>query len=394
MASHSISISLLNTQTGTPISNDGIFVLVCHGTAVSGFSLDTMYLLSALSDLDTLNINAAYDTTNAVNIYKQVSQFFAEAGAGAKVWLLGVAKATAMSTYIAAEAFKTLIRGTVVADANNLVKGIGICYKKISATQSSTDFDSDAILCVPAIEVVIKALFAEGISTFAAVDMTNMSTTITPTTIGTYATKVCPQVCPVITGFDSGGNAAVGAYMGRLAKSSVGVSPGKVNDGAIGSTTMYLTNGVNVNSLTLANFSDLGTKQFVFARTWFNQSGYYWNDGATADLASNAFSVVEFNRIANKLTANALYFFTQEIGSNLPVASDGSLDSVYCVAKQGQFKSTYINPLINNGDISNATLTVTGATYSADKTLRFKLKILASNALGNVTGTIEFVTTL
>ena len=187
---HDIEIEIINTPLGVAASDDGVMMIVSHAVAIgSTFALDTAYLLTKADDLATLGITAATDTTNGVALYQQCSEYFTQAGDGAKLWIVGVAKATAMATYVATTTFKNLIRGTVQADPINRVKMIGVCFKVPTTTQVTTDFDSDVMATLTALQLTQEALFKEGFQFSFIIDGVNMSAIITPTTLTTIATQ-------------------------------------------------------------------------------------------------------------------------------------------------------------------------------------------------------------
>jgi hypothetical protein len=452
---HPINISVINNAAGIPPSTDGVMGLFCKAVAVSNtFALNTAYLLTSLNDLTALGIDATYDSTNSVAVYQQVSEFYGQAGDGALLWLFGVATGTAYATFVAGTTFQDLIRYTAQADPNNRVKMIGFCYDVPAATQSSSDFPSDVTDTITALETARLSLFNQGYQFSAIVDGYNMSTGVTPATIITMATKAAPGVSLCITGTKPNGVSAVGLALGRFARISIGHGFGAVEDGPINTTAAYLTNSViipttgtltvgdtytveggaitynsatynvgqsfvavtghttftssaggyvvdnytPVAGLTPAYINSLGTKQYMFLRTWFQHSGFYWNDGATCEDPTKQLSTQEYNRVANALSADALFFFIGEMGKNLPLdAITGAVDNGYLKGKEAQFYDTYIGPLSvasGSGDLSDGSITLTGPNFNATKTINFVINIVPTPILGAVNGTIQFSASL
>ena len=452
---HPINIVVVNNSSGIPASKDGVMGMICKAVAISTtFVLDTAYLISKLGDLSTLGITAALDVTNGTAIYQQVSEFYAQAGDGALLWLVGTAKSNAFATYVASSTFSGLIRGTAAADPANRIKMLGLCYDVPTATQSSTDFPTDVTATITALQTATTQLFNLGYQFSSIIDGYNMSTIVTPSTIGSMATQAAPSISVCITGTQPNGVSSVGLALGRFARISIGHGFGAVADGPVNTSTAYLTNGIAlpasgtltvgvvytvysgtvtynavlylsgqsftaitghtsftttdggavytaatmVAKLSPSDVSSLGSKQYLFLRNWFNHSGFFWNDGATCDLVSNQLSTQEYNRVANAISADALSFFIEEMGKNLPLnPKTGNVDSIYLNAKQKQFYDQYIAPLTvssGSGDLSDGSLVVTGVNFNATKTLNFVITIVPTPILGAVTGTIEFSATL
>lgn len=458
---HPINISVLNDTVGTAQPTDGIMMMFIKGVAVSGtFALNTAYLLTKLADLVSLGIDAAYVTTNGTAFYQQVSEFYSEAGDGALLWIVGVDISTNFNTFVGTTTHDNLIRYTAQADPANRAKMIGYCYNLPSAGQVASDFPSDVINTLTNLQVAQARLFAQGFQFSAIVDGYNMSESVTPSSIGTMANKACPSVSLCITGTQPNGVSAVGLALGRFARISVGHGFGAVQDGPRPVNNAYLTNSVIIpstgtlvvgkvytvfngaitynsntyavgskftavsgfttyttsangyvaenctpvinltpaNALGTGDIDYLGAKQFLFLRTWFNHSGFYWNDGATCEDPTKQLSTQEYNRVANALSADALSFFINEIGKNLPVdTATGAIDKTYLLAKQQEFYNTYIKPLKPNegtGDLSDAKLILTGPNFNSTKTMNFQLEIVPTPILGSVTGIVQFTATL
>lgn len=455
---HPINITVINDAVGISQPNDGIMMMFIKAVAVGGtFALNTVYPLTSANDLVALGIDAAYDSTNNVAVYQQVTEFYEEAGEGAFLWLVGVAKATAFATFAASTTFQDLVRYTAQADPANRAKMLGFCYDVPTVAQSAADFPADVTASLTAIQAAQLDMFNQGYQWSAIVDGYNMISTATPASIGTMATKACPSVSLCITGTKPNGVSAVGLALGRFARISIGHGFGAVQDGPRNTSAAFLTNGVSipttgtltvgdtytvygpdgatvtynsvtyavgksfiavigfttftatgggyvvdnynpVQSLSPASIDLLGQKQFMFLRTWFNHSGFYWNDGATCEQPTKQLSTQEYNRVANSLSASALAFFIDEMGKNLPLDTrTGNVDQGYLNGKQAQFYDQSINPLTvsaGTGDITNGSITITGPNFNATKTLNFTLLIVPTPILGAINGVVRFSATL
>lgn len=407
---HEIDIQVINNTVGEPQANDGIMMMFIIADAVaSTFALNTAYLLTGMEDLDALGIDADYDATNGLAVFQQVSEYYAQAGDGALLWLVGVPTG-AYATYVASETFADLIQFTGQADPDNQAKIVGICYAPPAATQSATDFPADVLATVTALQTVQQQQFALGFMFSAIVDGYNMSSAVTPSTIGTQANNTAYAISLCITGTQPNGVSAVGLALGRFARISIGTGLGRVKDGSIDTTTAYLTNSITVtaagllvvghiytvfggtvtyngadykvgaqftaiaghtsfttaangyvadNATPVANIpgstvrglsptsmSQLGQKQYLFIRTWFGQQGLYWNDAATCNPATKALSSQEYNRVMNHLCAAALAFFIQEMNDGVPLdKTSGNVAQAWLNAKQEEFYDQYIQPL-------------------------------------------------
>lgn len=410
MASHNITITVLNNAVGVPTVQDGIMGLVMQGVSVgSTLAYDTPYLLTQVSDAATLGINAAYDVSNGTAVFQQINEFYEQAGVGAYLWIQVCALATAYATYIPTAPFINFIEYSAQADITMQVKIVGVCYAPPTTVQTAADFPTDVPAAVTALQTLQQSLFAVGYPFSGIVDGYNMSSTVTPGTIGTQATNTAFAVSLCITGTLGNGVSAVGLALGKFSRISVGRGVGAVADGALNTTTAFLTNGLVVNSsgvlivgdvytvqggaitynavvyqvgqqftavtghttfttaaggyvvfnstpigniggtnigLNQTALTALGNKQYFFITTVPGVTGLFWNDGGTCTAATNFFSSQEYNRVMNKLAFDARAFFTQYRGLNLPSdIQTGALDAVWCIAKQQSFYTGFIGPL-------------------------------------------------
>lgn len=410
MSSHNITITVLNNAVGIPTVQDGIMGMVMQGVSVgSTLAYDTPYLLTQLSDAAALGINPAYDVTNATAVYQQISEFYSQAGQGAFLWIQVCALNTTYATYINNPVFTNFITYSAQADVTMGVKVLGVCYAPPANTQAAADFPADVPAAVTALQTLQQSLFSVGYPFSGIVDGYNMSSTVTPGTIGTQATNTAFAVSLCITGTKGNGVSAVGLALGKLSRISVGRGIGAVADGALNTTTAFLTNGLNISSagaltvgdvytiqggaitynavlykpgqqftaimghttftttasgyvvfnstpigniggsivgMNQTDITSLGNKQYFFITTVPGVTGLFWNDGGTCTASSNFFSSQEYNRVMNKLAFDARAFFTQYRGQNLPSdVQTGALDSTWCLTKQQSFYTNFIGPL-------------------------------------------------
>lgn len=455
MASHTITITIPVSAVGLPVDDTGVMGMIIKGVAVNGgLQLDTLYPLTQLSDLEALGVTTAYDTTNHTAVHQQVSEFYAQAGPGALLWLQVTAIANTYAAYLASAAFATYVQQTAAADPGKQVKIIGLCYDVPTAVQAVSAFPADVTAAVTEAQVIQKLMFAQGFCFSFIVDGYNMSNTVTPQTLPTQATNSAYAVSLCITGTLGNGVSAVGLALGRFARTSIGQGLGAVADGAIATNSAYLTNGIlipaggaiivgntyvvqggsvvyngntyqagqsfvcvaghtnfttpdtgyvlnnstNVTSLQPTDLVTLGGDQYLFITPVQGISGLFWNDGATCTSPTSFFAMQEYMRVACEMAFQARAFFTLLRGQGLPTdVTTGALDPTFCAAKQQSFYQTFISPLTQaagSGDIVDGSITITGPTYAADGNIKFVIKLIRKTILGNVVGTIGFSLTL
>jgi len=337
---HDINITIIDTAVGIPQDSDGVMGIVCKAiavapsTGVTGFVLNHAYLLSKKSDLDTLGINAAYDHTNSLAVYQQVSEFYDEAGDGALLWLMGMnASETSLyngsygtaggaGPYLSSDTFKNLVRSTAKSDLANRIKMLGVCYEIPAAlnTSSTVLLPADVTASITILQSTIEALFTEGYQFSGIIDGYNMSThaNAAPSLLTDAASYACGSVSLCITGSMGNGVASVGAALGRFARISIGHGFGAVEDGPVNITTAFLTNSkAQIAGDTLANGSAF--RFFVAGDSIiYNSITYYPGESFVDDGSHHTFTgsgwvyyndttTTEKSNIANLLKADLDY---------------------------------------------------------------------------------------
>lgn len=253
---HLVVQTVQNAQIGVPQSEDGIGLIFfdCPTNTVvtgTGFNLDTPYLITSLADLVALGLTAAFDTTNGTRIYQDVSDFYNEAAIGTLLWVVLTNVAGDFSDYIATVngAHDNCIIQTGVADFTQKTKIVGYAYKvPTTANTGSNDFPTDVSLTITAAKTKQATMSGLGYSYYYIVDGYNMNISRTAATLGSLFTYAAPYGSLCITGVHPNGVSAIGAYLAKLSKISIGTSPGFVNDGLglINFNDAFFTNGLYV----------------------------------------------------------------------------------------------------------------------------------------------------
>jgi hypothetical protein len=252
---HVINQTVQNASVGVPQAQDGIGLLFfdCPTNSVvtgSGFSLDTPYLLTKLGDLEALGITAAFDSTNGTRIHQDVSDFYTEANLGSLIWVVMTNVAGTFSSYISATngAHDKAIIATGNGTFSQKAKIVGYCYLVPTTATGSGDFPSDVAASISAAATKQATMSGLGYPYYAVVDGYAMNPAKTASTLATATSFNAPYVSLNIGAIHPNGVSAMGAYLGKLSKISIGTSPGFVDNGngAINFDAAYLTSGLYI----------------------------------------------------------------------------------------------------------------------------------------------------
>jgi len=101
MALPGVNILLQNGGLGlAPLSDDAVVGIVFNGVAATSLALGTSFQGFGLDEFEALGIDAAYDTTNTVKVWRTIKEFYDAAGDGAELWIMLVSQATTVEAIL------------------------------------------------------------------------------------------------------------------------------------------------------------------------------------------------------------------------------------------------------------------------------------------------------
>jgi len=234
------------------------------------FKLGKAYTLRKLADLEALGVTSE----NNPNLYRNVKEFYAEAGDGTELWLTGYAEsetfANAFDKDNAAGAVALLkasngkIRGLVAfktpAEAYELTTTEGLdadVFAALPKAQQLGDWATDT-LRAPIFSLVEGYGYAGDPA--ALKDLTETEYNRAGVVLGDTAA--------------SSKNAAMGVVAGRIAASAVQRKISRVRDGALQPLTFY----VGAEPAELADLETINDKGYITFRTFVGKAGYFITD--------------------------------------------------------------------------------------------------------------------
>jgi hypothetical protein len=115
------------------LNADSISGLLLNGPAVAagggvlGVVNGTLYTLEKVKDAENLGIDAAYDTTNDVRVYRHITEFYRMAGEGTKLYLIVGTEALTMKQLI------TTYGHQMVAESNGEMRRLAVAWNQPDA---------------------------------------------------------------------------------------------------------------------------------------------------------------------------------------------------------------------------------------------------------------------
>lgn len=316
-----VKIQFLNGQLGTVgDSEDGLTALLCGAAAEGGFKLGTPYEVTSMDDVADLGITYAKNTA----LYRQLEDFYNEAGSGTKVVVYGVASgdgfsATSYCDYTNADG--PGLRDLIARENGNL-RGVGVCNLDIPT--GLTDLLQKAQQTA---EWATTELYAP---LFVAVECRNFEDADSLTDLTALTYNRCCAVAGSTRSGDTG--ACIGTLLGRVAGTGVQRNIGRVKDGALYPTGMWLgTKKIDENQSAV---SAVHGKGYIVPRKHVGRSGYYFADDPMATDPTEDYATLANRRVIDKAYRIAYDTMLDMLLDDIECNTDGTIQAA--VAKSWQ----------------------------------------------------------
>lgn len=338
-----IKISYLNGQLGTVgDSPDGLFALVCGASAVGAtFVLEQAYTVRSYDDLTALGVTAA----NNPRLGKHVREFYDEAEAGTALVVYGVPKATKMADLCDKNSgsIKTLINAQ-----NGKLRGVFVAGDGLAAGSVTEGVSADVLAALPKAqqlaEWATEELFApifiilegRGYNGKNVKDLSALAYNRTGVLLGDTAA--------------GSEGACVGTMAGRLSALPVQRNLGRVKDGALFPTEMYLADRkVEESSSAVADLYDKG---YITPRKYVGRSGYFFTDDRLACDPTDDYAHLAPRRVIDKAYRIAYDTLLDMMLDELYVNEDGTLQTSVVKSWQQAVEDAVNTNMTAQGELS------------------------------------------
>ena len=346
MALPKISIKYLNGQLGTvPESRDGLLALAVIGaTAVaSTFVLGKSYLLYRPESLEELGVTQE----NNPRIVELVSQFYSEADEGTPLYVVGYTSTETMTKLCdkdtgslkgLLQSLKGELRGIVVASASesdaDAAEGLDPdVFTALAKAQALAEYAADSMYAP-----IFIALEGKGYSGTASElkDLSEMA-----------YNRCCVVIGDTVAG---SGNAAVGVFAGRAAAVPVQRNIGRVADGALNPTVMYL--GEKTVDESGDDIATLYDKGYITPRTYVGRTGYYFTDDRMACDPVDDYAHLTARRTVDKAARIAYDTLLDFMLGEIEINEDGTMQQPVLKNWQAAVESAIDARMTVDGELS------------------------------------------
>jgi hypothetical protein len=263
--------------------------------AVAGtFSLATPYTLRSVDSLTTLGITEA----NNPSLFKIVREFYAEAGTGAELWLMGFPDTVKMSDML--DPTDTTKAKTLLSAANGRISGLIVSRTPDTGYTPviTNGLDADVALAMTNAQLLFEwtaeEQFAPIFTVLEGYAFTGNAIDLADLTTGDH-NAVSVFIGDTVAESDA---AVIGLVGGRLAKNGVSQNIAAVEDGTVATTFAFIKD-LPVEKADIAGIHDKG---YITFRTFAGRSGYFFNDDFTATLPTD-----DYAHLTARRTINGMY---------------------------------------------------------------------------------------
>lgn len=350
-----INIEFQNGQLGQVVDlPDGCSGLLASAAAVGAtFLLNTPYQIKSMTDVAALGIIP--DVNNYV-LYKTLKEFYAEAGEGTELWLMGFAKTTKVSDWFTLDVATGKAPVEKLLDAaNGKLRFLFTAFSPSEAYVVTLDdgIDADVMVAVNLAQQLAESYTALKYAPFFTIiegyafdgdrvalgDLSAASFNRVMIALGDTETR---------TGTSAAKGAAVGIIAGRFAKISVHVNIGKVRDGALSNLTAFILD-TPAESYDVAALHDKG---YVTFRQHTGKSGYFFTDDPLACELADDYHYAARRRVIDKAYRLAYTATLEFLLDDNDVLNDGTISPIYAATVENEVESLIYKQMTINGELS------------------------------------------
>lgn len=350
-----VEIFIENGNLGlVPTTADGVAGLIVPATAKPNLPLYAPKQIFSLKDAETLGLTKANDDAEKIDAWRQIKEFYDEAGNGAELFLMTYPFERTM-TDLSDPANVTHSVRTLLDYADGRIRVLGVsrfidtnvAYNQISLGGIDIDAHTAA--------QKLNALSNEYMTNFSPfvglIDGRGWNGQIADLVdLRTYSYR---KVGIVLASSKLHQNsAAIGLTLGRMAKIPVQMNIGRVKSDALNVTDACLTNGTELKSFSKAKLDAIHDKGYIIFRKFVGRSGVYFNDDATATTSTDDYLYLSNNRVIHKALIIVYQTYVEELNDDVDITQEGKLNPTYVGYLQQIIAKALKVLMLDEGNIS------------------------------------------
>lgn len=357
MGLSTVNVIIVNEPGAVESSSDAIAGMILSGIAVAGkIALNEPKQIFSLAEAVALGLDEAYDTTNELDVYFQIKQFYNEAKTGKELWIMLVAQTVSMETICDLTSTTNAVK--LLDAANGTIRLLGVSRNPqeayIPVIENGLDDDVwGAMLNAQALSEAYASKMRPFRYVIAGRDWSGVSGALADLRLMTYnrgGIVLCGQ------GEDIA-NANIGIVLGRLAADPVQRKISRVKTGPLQLLEAYLTDGklIEENETALGSIHDKG---YIIFRKFEGKTGIYFSSDKTATASSDSFNTIAKGRVIDKAVLLAYLTYVTEIDDDIELNADGTMPASIIKSLQANVEKSINEGMKANGEISSVVCTI------------------------------------
>ena len=312
-----------NGLGGVALTVDGIVGICLTGVATDDLALNVAYPIYSLDEPKALGI---LETGGNADAYKQIKEFYDEAGAGRKLWI--IVSDDTMTIQDRVDKSKTVCPAKILAEAaQGEIKVIGVTWVPAGNGYNAVILDGLDSLVYGAVlkaDSLAKDFVAQ-IMPFSVL-LEGVGFTGVGSNLRDLTGMTSERVGIVLAATEANGQGAVGMALGRLSRIPVQRKISRVKDGALPILAGYLTDGNPIDTRQ-ADLDTMHDNGFIVLRKFPTRSGYYFNQDTTCAPVSDDLHTISNIRVIDKALVITYNTYVEEIDEEVIVNKDGTLSA-------------------------------------------------------------------
>ena len=336
----------MNGQTGTvPESRDGLLALIVIGAAAvsTTFVTGKPYRIYRPAGLEDLGITAE----NNARLVELVLQFYSEADEGTPVYVAGYASTETMAGLCDKDTGS--LKGLMQSLKGEL-RGLVIASGKDDDPDVSEGLDPDVLSALPKAQALAE--YAAG-NMYAPVfiALEGRAYSGTPSELKDLSEMAYNRCCVVIGDTAAGsGKAAMGIFAGKVASVPVQRNIGRVADGALYPTLMYIGDKtIDESEDDIATIYDKG---YISPRTYVGRTGYYFSDDSMACDPTDDYAHLTARRTIDKAARIAYDTLLDYMLTEIELNEDGTMQQSVLKSWQSEVENAIDAQMTARGELS------------------------------------------
>ncbi len=348
MALPNVYIELVRNGLGLVVeTNDNTCGLILTGKAVADkLELGKPYSIYSTDGAKDLGIEPEGDNTGA---YRHISEFYAIAGNGAKLWIIVVAESTTLSKMVDMDITPCPAK-VLLNKANGEIVALGVTAQTDHG-ETVDGLDSEVYTAMTKGQSLAEEYLKKIMPFVCVIEGRKMTDA---DALRDLSTETKYRQAIALCSSSDDGSASVGLVLGLIAALPVQRKISRVKNGSLPIDAGYLSDGE-----TIEEREDLNTihdKRFIVFRKFPNKSGYFFNGDMTATAQTDDLNIIARIRTIDKATKIAYNTYVEELDDDVEVNDDGTLNPAVAAYLKQKIESQVNSAM--QGEISKFTATV------------------------------------